>query len=185
MELAILSDEISLDLEEAFRYGTEFGFRKYEIRCFDDYDHRIPDFRPGRMERLEELVSDGTIDVTAVTPGTFKIFLSDQERLKKEMEDILPRTCEMAKRLDCDCLIAFGFLRELEYGDDAVIELTAKFDRLELDASGLRFTADEIASHCDAVSDADRAALELAAARIRAYHERQMPQDASCVRKQG
>ena len=70
-ELAILSDEISLDLEEAFRYGEEFGFKKYEIRCFDDYEHRIPNFRPGVMERLEELVDSGVIDVTAVTPGTF------------------------------------------------------------------------------------------------------------------
>jgi histidinol dehydrogenase len=64
-------------------------------------------------------------------------------------------------------------------GDAAVIELTAKFDRLELTAETLRFTPEEIAAECAQVSDDDRAALELAAARIRGYHSRQMPDDAS------
>ncbi len=63
-------------------------------------------------------------------------------------------------------------------GDRAVLELTAKFDRLTLDADGLRFSQEEIEQSCHRVSHEDRAALDLAAARIRAYHERQMPQDA-------
>jgi histidinol dehydrogenase len=62
-------------------------------------------------------------------------------------------------------------------GDAAVLELTAKFDRLELSPGQLRFTEAEIDAAIADVSDDDRAALELAAARIRAYHERQMPQD--------
>ncbi|MBU2888440.1 histidinol dehydrogenase [Celeribacter halophilus] len=60
-------------------------------------------------------------------------------------------------------------------GDAAVLELTAKFDRLELTAEGLRFSEGEIESLCAQVSAADREALELAAQRIRAYHVRQMP----------
>jgi histidinol dehydrogenase len=63
-------------------------------------------------------------------------------------------------------------------GDDALIDLTAKFDRQTLTAQTLRFTPAEIAAECAKVSHADRAALELAAARIRAYHARQMPDDA-------
>ena len=63
-------------------------------------------------------------------------------------------------------------------GDDAVLELTERFDRLKLDAAGLRFSAEEIAAECAKVSDEDRAALMLAAERIRAYHSRQMPEDA-------
>ncbi|MCI2395083.1 histidinol dehydrogenase [Aliiroseovarius sediminis] len=62
-------------------------------------------------------------------------------------------------------------------GDAAVIELTSKFDRLELTADTLRFTLEEIEAECAKVSDTDRAALELAADRIRAYHVRQMPKD--------
>jgi len=63
-------------------------------------------------------------------------------------------------------------------GDAAVIELTAKFDRTALTAETLAFSTDEIAQECAKVSPQDRAALELAADRIRAYHSRQMPQDA-------
>lgn len=63
-------------------------------------------------------------------------------------------------------------------GDAAVLELTAKFDRLELTAEGLRFSQAEMDAECAKVSDKDRAALELAAGRIRAYHARQMPEDA-------
>ncbi|WP_108814575.1 histidinol dehydrogenase [Loktanella sp. Alg231-35] len=63
-------------------------------------------------------------------------------------------------------------------GDAAVLELTAKFDRLELTAETMRFSAAEIDAECAKVDDADRAALELAAQRIRAYHARQVPDDA-------
>ncbi|SEN85984.1 histidinol dehydrogenase [Loktanella fryxellensis] len=63
-------------------------------------------------------------------------------------------------------------------GDAALIELTAKFDRLTLTPATLRITEAEVDAACAQVGDADRAALELAAERIRAYHARQMPQDA-------
>lgn len=63
-------------------------------------------------------------------------------------------------------------------GDEAVIELTARFDRLELTAESLAFTPEEIEAECARVPAAEAAALDLAAERIRAYHVRQMPQDA-------
>ena len=62
-------------------------------------------------------------------------------------------------------------------GDAAVLELTAKFDRLMLTADTLRFSEADIAAECAKVSVEDRAALEMAADRIRAYHSRQMPDD--------
>jgi histidinol dehydrogenase len=62
-------------------------------------------------------------------------------------------------------------------GDAAVLELTAKFDRLMLTADALRFSEEDIAAECAKVSVEDRAALEMAADRIRAYHSRQMPDD--------
>ena len=62
-------------------------------------------------------------------------------------------------------------------GDVAVCELTARFDRLSLTPGTLAFTTAEIDAACAAVSTEDRAALELAAERIRAYHARQRPAD--------
>ncbi|MGK7654305.1 histidinol dehydrogenase [Roseovarius sp. B08] len=64
-------------------------------------------------------------------------------------------------------------------GDAALIELTAKFDRQELTPDRLRFSPQEIATLVADVPRDEMAALELAAARIRAYHERQLPEDAS------
>lgn len=63
-------------------------------------------------------------------------------------------------------------------GDQALIDLTAKFDRITLTPETLRIKADEIAQAVDEVSAEDKAALELAATRIQAYHARQRPEDA-------
>lgn len=63
-------------------------------------------------------------------------------------------------------------------GDEAVIALTAKFDKLDLTPETMRFSQAEIAEECAKVGVEDRAALEMAADRIRAYHARQMPSDA-------
>ncbi len=79
---------------------------------------------------------------------------------------------------DVDAVVADIIADVRTRGDAAVLELTAKFDRLELDASGLRFSEAEIDGYCAQVGAEDRAALELAAERIRAYHVRQMPEDA-------
>ena len=62
-------------------------------------------------------------------------------------------------------------------GDAAVIELTARFDRFDLTPETLAFSDEESAAAIARVSPEDRAALELAADRIRAYHERQLPSD--------
>ena len=79
---------------------------------------------------------------------------------------------------DVDAVVA-GIIADVrERGDAALIELTARFDRMELEPHQLRFTDAEIEAECAKVSAEDRAALELAAERIRAYHERQMPEDA-------
>nr|HMS96554.1 histidinol dehydrogenase [Tabrizicola sp.] len=64
-------------------------------------------------------------------------------------------------------------------GNRAIIDLTARFDRLKLTAGTLAFSQDEIAAEIASVGREDRAALELAAERIRAYHSRQKPEDQS------
>ena len=78
---------------------------------------------------------------------------------------------------DVDAVVAQIIADVRSRGDAAVIELTAKFDRLELTPDTLAFSTDEVTRAIATVSAEDRAALELAAERIRAYHERQMPQD--------
>lgn len=70
-------------------------------------------------------------------------------------------------------------------GDAALIDLTARFDGLELTPEALRFSPEEIAAQIALVSAEDRAALQMAASRIRAYHARQMPDDVSWTDPEG
>ncbi len=86
---------------------------------------------------------------------------------------------------DVDAAVA-GILDDVRRrGDAALIELTARFDRLTLTAGTLAFTAEEIAAEVARVPPDQRAALELAAERIRAYHVRQRPEDARWTDPEG
>jgi len=62
-------------------------------------------------------------------------------------------------------------------GDQAVIDYTARFDRLPLTAETLAIGEAEFAAAELAVEEKTRAALTLARDRIRAHHERQKPAD--------
>ena len=69
-------------------------------------------------------------------------------------------------------------------GDAAVVEYTRKFDRLDV-SGGLRIDADLIAASREACDAAQIEALEFAAARIRAFHERQLPEGFSFTDAEG
>src|SRR5215831_16642828 len=62
-------------------------------------------------------------------------------------------------------------------GDEALIELSRKFDRVDLAKIGLRVGAGEIEAATAACDPAALAALKLARERIEAYHRRQLPAD--------
>jgi histidinol dehydrogenase len=64
-----------------------------------------------------------------------------------------------------------------EKGDDALVAYTNKFDRVSLTPADIRVLDAEIAHAIAACKPADLEALAFAAARIRAYHERQKPKD--------
>ena len=62
-------------------------------------------------------------------------------------------------------------------GDDALIELTRRFDRVDIAAGGLKVSAGEIAAAIKSCDADALAALKLARERIEAYHARQRPAD--------
>ena len=60
-------------------------------------------------------------------------------------------------------------------GDAAVLEYTKRFDGLDAaSVAALELTRDELKAAFDAITPAQRAALESAAGRVRSYHERQL-----------
>ncbi len=62
-------------------------------------------------------------------------------------------------------------------GDKALLDFTRQFDRLDLQASGLRITADEIKAAYKSAPKVTVEALKLARDRIENHHLRQMPAD--------
>ena len=80
---------------------------------------------------------------------------------------------------DVDAAVA-GIIADVRArGDTAVIALTEQYDRITLTPQTMRLTAEEVGRAAGEVPGDVRAALETAAARIRAYHARQMPEDAA------
>ncbi len=66
-------------------------------------------------------------------------------------------------------------------GDEALLELTEKFDRFDVRETGLAVSADDMAQAKARVPAKVLEAMRLAADRIRAYHERQLPADETYV----
>lgn len=64
-----------------------------------------------------------------------------------------------------------------ENGDAALIELTAKFDKLDLTSETLRFSESEIETIAAQTAPDVKEALEFAHQRITAHHEKQKPED--------
>jgi histidinol dehydrogenase len=62
-------------------------------------------------------------------------------------------------------------------GDRALVDLSKQFDRVDLDALGLKVTPAEIEAAAAACSKETLAALAFARDRIEAYHRRQQPRD--------
>ena len=66
-------------------------------------------------------------------------------------------------------------------GDAALLDYTKRFDRLDLETSGLRLEAGDISDAMNACDNELIEALELAATRIEDYHRRQLPGDTRYV----
>ena len=100
---------------------------------------------------------------------------SQNSNFEKQFKKLL-----LAKRedsVDVDVSVREIIGGVIEFGDQALIEYTKKFDRISLTKDTLRFTQSELKEQAAQVSDKDRSALELAVTRIKSYHEKQLPDD--------
>lgn len=82
--------------------------------------------------------------------------------------------------VEIDALIEYvrpilGAVRER--GDEALLEFTAKFDRVQLDPAKLRVSREEIEEAHAKLDPEVRSALEYAIANVRRFHEKQMPHE--------
>jgi histidinol dehydrogenase len=94
-------------------------------------------------------------------PARFRAFLDTKRESAPEVDAIV--------RGIIDDVIARG--------DEALIDYTQRFDRLDLRTAGIRVTDEEIAAATALCGGETLDALRLARDRIEAYHRRQLPQD--------
>ena len=97
-----------------------------------------------------------------------KNFAADFEALLFAKRDVEEDVAAGVKRIIADVRAR---------GDAALVELSNQFDRANLTEATLKSPASEIDAAVAQVPAAQKAAIETAAARIEAYHKRQLPQD--------
>ncbi|MCK0070750.1 histidinol dehydrogenase [Kordiimonas laminariae] len=79
-----------------------------------------------------------------------------------------------------------GIIKDVqERGDEALLELTTKFDRFDAAAKGLRITEAEIEAACTQVDVDTMRALEVAADRIKSFHVKQLPENLDYIDEVG
>lgn len=109
MRLAIVSDEISPDFRSAVEYGVEWGIHDYEIRTLTT--GRVPHVAADEINLVLEVVKEYDLNISAISPGLFKISLLDEEQLKLQLEENIYDSFRIADRLGTRNVIIFGFKR--------------------------------------------------------------------------
>jgi L-ribulose-5-phosphate 3-epimerase len=110
LEFGIVSDEISQDFNEAARYGHEWGINIYELRVLKT--GRVPSVDPGELKEVQAVAKGNGLTISALSPGIFKLPLSQTTQLEEELTTALPKTLALAREFGASLVIAFGFQRE-------------------------------------------------------------------------
>lgn len=107
MRIGFVTDEISDDLQDAITTGLQWGIRDFELRVISG--RRVPDIESETLQYLQRLRDEQGIRITGLSPGIFKTPLDEDALLEKELQETLPRTLELAARLEAPLVIVFGF----------------------------------------------------------------------------
>ena len=106
MKLGIVADEIDRDFAKAVTIGKSLGLMRYEVRNLPS--GRFPICDPRELDALEATIEREGIEITAISPGLFKLTRTRDE-FEKEMDLVYPRSVSWAKRWKLPGLIVFGF----------------------------------------------------------------------------
>ena len=161
IEIAIVTDEIALDLKEALKYGFGFGIKKYELRCIGSYEKRVPFVDKNDLEHIESLLQSSKIEeITALSPGTFKITASEKEALKFQFEETLPKTFALAKRFNVKKIITFGFMYD-DTTEENIIKLLRKAGEMAAKYDLILAIENEPGAYCDTAENTARIIKEI------------------------
>lgn len=110
LALGLVSDEVDLDFATAARHASGWDISRFEIRCLRS--GRVPAVDSAEVRGIAARVRDGSVTITALSPGTFKHPLSRTAEIEEELLSVLPRTIAMAQELGAKMVITFGFQQE-------------------------------------------------------------------------
>jgi sugar phosphate isomerase/epimerase len=106
VKLGIVADEIDRNIRAAVEAGAPLGLRRYEIRNLPS--GRVPRCDPAELREVEEVMREAGAEVTAISPGLFKLAENARE-FRAQMDEVYPRAAELAHRWSLPGLIVFGF----------------------------------------------------------------------------
>ncbi|UXN03038.1 histidinol dehydrogenase [Bartonella sp. HY406] len=91
----------------------------------------------------------------------FKQFLGSKREVSQDVDDVVRAVIDHVR----------------ENGDEALIEYSLQFDRIDLREKGIAISQQDIETAAASIDSDTMAALQLAHDRIKAYHQHQLPQD--------
>ena len=128
MRIGIVTDEISADVREAIQLGLNWGIMDYELRVIDEA--RVPTVKPETIDDLLWFKEKFGLRYTALSPGTGKGTIDDHATLQREMNETLPATFTLAKKLAVPKIIIFGFHRPPQQSETFLPQVIAAFRQI-------------------------------------------------------
>jgi sugar phosphate isomerase/epimerase len=114
--LGIVSDEVSPDFREAALHATQWGISIFEIRVLKT--GRVPAVDQAELQEVKKVVNEHGLTITALSPGIFKLPISQTAGLENELTKTLPKTLTLAREFGASMVIVFGFEREKNESPD-------------------------------------------------------------------
>jgi len=128
MRIGIVTDEISADVREAIQRGLNWGIMDYELRVIGEA--RVPAVKPETVDDLLWFKEKFGLRYTALSPGTGKGTIDDHATLQREMNETLPATFALAKKLAASKVIIFGFHRHPQQSETLLPQVIAAFRQI-------------------------------------------------------
>lgn len=111
MKTAVITDEISQDLEEAAFVASCFGLDALELRSvWNRQPHELSD---AEIENIRSICEKYGLDVCAISSPFFKCAF-DEKEIALQIR-ILEKTIRLAKKLGCRIIRGFSFWQEGDY----------------------------------------------------------------------
>jgi len=121
-KVSVISDEVSQDLRLAAKFAKKYGLDALEIRSA--WNLKFLELAD-RITEIKGILREHDLEVSAIASPFFKAELGNAEEYALHM-NILQKSIDMAKALDCGIIRGFTFWRKGKL-DDRLTEILGKF----------------------------------------------------------